>query len=77
VRLKNVSLAYNVPTGLIRNKANLRVFVSATNLLTFTQYKGPDPESARVGSGTDTAIGIDYGSYPNSKTYTLGINLGF
>lgn len=77
VRLKNVSLSYNVPTGFIKNKANLRVFVSATNLLTITKYTGPDPESARVGSGTDTAIGIDYGSYPNSKTYTLGINLGF
>jgi TonB-linked SusC/RagA family outer membrane protein len=77
VRLKNVTLSYNVPTGFIRNKANIRVFASATNLLTFTKYKGPDPESARVGSGTDTAIGIDYGSYPNSKTYTLGINLGF
>lgn len=77
VRLKNVSLSYNVPTGFIHNKANIRVFASATNLLTITKYKGPDPESARVGSGTDTAIGIDYGSYPNAKQYTLGINLGF
>lgn len=77
VRLKNVSLSYNVPTGFIRNKAAVRVFVSATNLLTFTSYKGPDPESSRVGSGTDTAIGIDYGSYPNAKTYTFGLNLGF
>ncbi|GAB4018505.1 SusC/RagA family TonB-linked outer membrane protein [Spirosoma koreense] len=77
VRLKNVSLSYNVPTGFIKNKASLRVFASATNLLTITKYTGPDPESARVGSGTDTAIGIDYGSYPNAKQYTLGINLGF
>jgi TonB-linked SusC/RagA family outer membrane protein len=77
VRLKNISLSYNVPTGFIRNKATLRVFLSGTNLFTITKYKGPDPESARVGSGTDTAIGIDYGSYPNSKQYTLGVNLGF
>ncbi|WP_420146732.1 SusC/RagA family TonB-linked outer membrane protein [Spirosoma sp.] len=77
VRLKNVTLSYNVPTVFINNKATLRVFASATNLLTITKYKGPDPESARVGSGTDTAIGIDYGSYPNAKQYTLGINLGF
>lgn len=77
VRLKNVTLSYNVPTGFIRNKASIRVFGSATNLLTITKYKGPDPESARVGSSTDTAIGIDYGSYPNAKQYTLGINLGF
>ncbi|QJW90887.1 TonB-dependent receptor [Spirosoma taeanense] len=77
IRLKNVTLSYSVPTGFIRNKASIRVFASATNLLTFTDYKGPDPESARVGSATDTAIGIDYGSYPNAKTYTLGLNLGF
>ncbi|GAB4006047.1 TonB-dependent receptor [Spirosoma migulaei] len=77
VRLKNVSLSYNVPTGFIHNKASIRVFASATNLFTITKYKGPDPESARVGSNTDTAIGIDYGSYPNAKQYTLGINLGF
>lgn len=77
VRLKNVTLSYAVPTGLVRNRATIRVFASATNLLTFTNYKGPDPESSRVGSGTDTAIGIDYGSYPNAKQYTLGLNLGF
>lgn len=77
VRLKNVSLSYNLPPAFIRNKGNIRVFASATNLLTITKYKGPDPESSSVGSGTDTAIGIDYGSYPNSKTYTIGLNLGF
>ncbi|GAB3021675.1 SusC/RagA family TonB-linked outer membrane protein [Spirosoma pulveris] len=77
VRLKNVSLSYNLPASVLKNKANARVFFSATNLLTFTKYKGPDPESSSVGSSTDTAIGIDYGSYPNSKTYTIGLNLGF
>jgi len=77
VRLKNVSLSYNIPTGFVKNKMTARVFASATNLLTITKYKGPDPESSNVGSGTDTAIGIDYGSYPNSKTYTFGLNLSF
>ncbi len=77
VRLKNVSLSYTIPTAFIRNKVNVRVFASATNLLTITKYKGPDPESSNVGSSTDTAIGIDYGSYPNSKTYTFGLNLSF
>ncbi|MBD2755842.1 SusC/RagA family TonB-linked outer membrane protein [Spirosoma validum] len=77
VRLKNVSLAYSLPNNVFKNKANVRVFFSATNLLTFTKYSGPDPESSRSSSGTDTAIGIDYGSYPNAKQYTLGINLGF
>lgn len=77
VRLKNISLVYDIPSAFLGNKVNGRIFVSGMNLWTVTKYKGPDPESSNVGSATDTAIGIDYGSYPNSKTYTLGINLSF
>jgi TonB-linked SusC/RagA family outer membrane protein len=77
VRLKNVSLAYSLPKPLVRNIAEVRVFVSATNLFTLTKYKGFDPESSSVGSGTDVNQSIDYGSYPNSKMYTAGINLTF
>lgn len=76
VRLKNVSLAYNLPASLI-SRGNLKVFVSGTNLFTITKYKGIDPESSNIGAATDTAQGIDYGAYPNSKTYTAGINLSF
>ncbi|ACT92261.1 SusC/RagA family TonB-linked outer membrane protein [Dyadobacter fermentans] len=76
VRLKNVSLAYTVPS-VFKDKANIRIFASATNLLTITKYTGPDPETSNVGSSTDTAIGIDRGSYPNAKVYTLGLTLGF
>ncbi|GGM91165.1 SusC/RagA family TonB-linked outer membrane protein [Dyadobacter beijingensis] len=77
VRLKNVSLAYNVPSSVLRDKANIRIFASATNLFTITKYTGPDPETSNVGSSTDTAIGIDRGSYPNAKVYTVGLTLGF
>jgi TonB-linked SusC/RagA family outer membrane protein len=77
VRLKNISLAYSLPKPLVRNIAEIRLFVSATNLLTITKYKGLDPESSSVGSGTDVNQSIDYGSYPNSKMYTAGINLTF
>ena len=77
VRLKNVSLAYNVPSSVFKDKANIRIFASATNLLTITKYSGPDPETSNVGSGTDTAIGIDRGSYPNAKMYTVGVTVGF
>jgi len=75
VRLKNVSLSYDFPKRIV-NDFGVRLFVSGTNLLTITDYKGIDPESASV-SGADTAQGIDYGSYPNSKTYTVGVNLTF
>lgn len=77
VRLKNVSLAYNVPSSVFKDKLNIRVFASATNVLTITKYTGPDPESSNVGSNTDTAMGIDRGSYPNAKVYTLGLTVGF
>lgn len=77
IRLKNISLAYNLPSSVFKDKATVRVFASATNVLTFTKYSGPDPESSNVGSGTDTAIGIDRGSYPNAKVYTVGLTLGF
>jgi TonB-linked SusC/RagA family outer membrane protein len=76
VRLKNVSLAYNFPPFANR-RGTLRLFVSATNLLTITKYKGIDPESSNIGSSTDTAQGIDYGAYPNSKTYTAGLTLSY
>ncbi|MEJ1240309.1 TonB-dependent receptor [Chryseolinea sp. T2] len=75
IRLKNVSLSYDFPKRLVKD-FGVRLFVSGTNLLTFTDYKGIDPESASV-NGADTAQGIDYGSYPNSKTYTFGVNLTF
>lgn len=75
VRLKNVSLTYSIP-NLIK-EGSLKIFLSATNLFTITDYSGIDPESSNIGADTDTAQGIDYGAYPNSKTFTAGINLTF
>ncbi|GAB2595211.1 TonB-dependent receptor [Spirosoma areae] len=77
VRLKNVSLSYKLPKTLLKNIGEWKVSGRATNLLTFTKYKGVDPESSSVGSGTDINQGIDYGSYPNSKTYTLALSVTF
>lgn len=76
LRLKNVSFSYDFPPALLKNSAQIRVFVSGTNLLTFTNYTGIDPESSSV-HGADTALGIDYGAYPNARTITAGINLTF
>ncbi|WP_221391234.1 TonB-dependent receptor [Dyadobacter sp. NIV53] len=85
LRLKNVSLSYTIPKSILKNIASVRLFLSATNLLTITKYKGIDPESNSNNVsgltwdnfGTDVQQGIDYGSYPNSKTYTAGLNLTF
>lgn len=76
LRMKNISLGYDIPRSFLKNIASVRVFVSGTNLLTFTQYKGIDPESTSNGVG-DIVQNIDHASYPNAKTWTAGINLTF
>jgi len=58
----------------------VRVYVSAQNLLTFTRYTGLDPEqgtnSNSLGDGV-RATGIDFGTYPSSRVFTVGLNAGF
>jgi TonB-dependent starch-binding outer membrane protein SusC len=81
-RLKNLSLGYNLPAALVKNMriSKFRVYVSAQNLLTITKYEGYDPEVNYLSEGTAESnrnLGLDYGSYPNAKSYTLGINIGF
>ncbi len=75
LRLKNIQLGYTLPANLTRrifvNK--LRLFVAAENLITFTKYAGYDPEISSGG----TSLGVDYGVYPQSRTFTVGFNLGF
>ena len=70
LRLKNAQLGYTLPERYARmlRLQNLRVYISAANLLTFTGYSGYDPE---VGGG------VDYGNYPQSRTLMMGLNLKF
>ncbi len=75
LRLKNISLAYNIPKSVLKNTVGVKVFVSVTNLLTFTSYTGLDPESNS--SASDIRQGIDFGTYPNTRTITGGITLSF
>jgi hypothetical protein len=78
IRLKNIMLGYNLPPSLIRkaNIKNLRVFVSATNLVTITDYTGYDPETSAYNTN-DAQIGVDFSNYPQSKFYNIGLNLSF
>lgn len=79
LRLKNIQLGYTFKTakwGVER----LRLYLAGTNLLTFTKYSGFDPEmtvSANSANESDRANGIDWGTYPTYRTYTLGVNLTF
>ena len=75
LRLKNISLGYTLPRALTQKvKINrFRVYVMAENLFTWTKYWGYDPE---IGTSS-TSLGVDYGVYPQARTYTVGFNLSF
>jgi TonB-linked SusC/RagA family outer membrane protein len=91
MRLKNLIFGYTVPRSLT-NKIKvdkIRFYVQAQNLLTFTNYKGMDPEvstfntsNVAIGSGTgnttaNAAQGTDFLTFPQARTYTFGVNIGF
>ncbi|MCW2118823.1 SusC/RagA family TonB-linked outer membrane protein [Flavobacterium sp. 7A] len=80
LRLKNIQLGYTVPKSIVEKVAvdNLRIYVAAQNVLTFTKYDGLDPEV-----GTDNNfnnpldMGIDRGRYPSTRTISLGLDINF
>lgn len=75
VRLKNVSLGYTIPfkPGWIKRA---RAYVSAQNLITWTKYRGFDPE-VNSNFSSNTQYGLDSYAYPAARTYTIGANLSF
>jgi TonB-linked SusC/RagA family outer membrane protein len=77
LRLKTVSLGYNVPASFAKELGirSLRVYTSAQNLMTWTNYSGPDPEVS-VGFSNLTQ-GFDYAAYPRARTITFGLNVSF
>jgi hypothetical protein len=88
LRIKNVSLGYTFSSNISeRIKAsNIRVYVSAQNLFTFTKYPGLDPEmqtsdnaqnDPNHGNEGDLAVGIDWGTYPSARIFNFGIDIGF
>jgi len=77
LRLQNVTLGLAVPERLRGRFArrSMRVYVSAQNLFTWTDYTGYDPETSSRGN-TDIELGWDDGNYPGTRTFTVGVNLG-
>nr|MBD3622210.1 TonB-dependent receptor [Sunxiuqinia sp.] len=74
VKCKSVTLSYNFSEQLLQkvHMGSLKVYVSATNLFTITNYSGMDPE---IGSWDPLAAGIDNGYYPQPRVFTVGVNL--
>ena len=75
VRLKNATLGYNFDFKQYGLRS-IRVYVSATNLVTFTHYKGYDPEVNAYGQNP-ALRGVDLGNYPTSRNFSAGVNVGF
>ena len=66
LRLKNVTLGYDLSRLFKANKLKVRFYFSGQNLLTFTGYKGLDPE-----------VENDRASYPQQKTFSFGLDVKF
>jgi len=78
LRLKTATLSYNFgPAALGKwNMSKLTVFATGYNIFTFTDYKGLDPEVNRD-NANGPSMGVDYGTYPQSRSFLFGVNVGF
>ncbi|MFA9391143.1 MAG: SusC/RagA family TonB-linked outer membrane protein [Prolixibacteraceae bacterium] len=69
LRIQNLNLAYNFDVSKVKNLSKVRLYVNASNLYTFSKFKGYDPEV-----GLD---GIYWGGYPRLRNWTFGVNVTF
>lgn len=78
VRLKNITLGYTFPKGMIKKWGieNLRLYANIQNLLTITGYDGYDPEIG-VSTAAANVMGLDNGRYPSPTVYSFGLNITF
>lgn len=78
LRVKSVSLSYNIRNRTLTKLgiSRLQPYFTANNLLTWTKYSGMDPEVNQWGN-SGAVQGIDWGTYPHSKSFVFGINIDF
>ena len=76
VRCKNITLGYTLDKSITKKigVGSIRVYFTTQNLYTFTRYTGLDPEVNYVGDD-NTIIGTDFFTYPQSRSYNVGINI--
>ena len=81
LRLKTLTLSYNFSGSWMKklNITRVQPYFTAQNIFTLTKYKGFDPEVSQYGNSNQSAIvqGVDYGTYPQSKSYVIGFNVEF
>lgn len=78
LRVKSISLSYNVRNQFLSKigVSRLQPYFTANNLLTWTNYSGMDPEVNQWGN-SGAVQGIDWGTYPQSKSFVFGVNVEF
>lgn len=71
LRLKSVSIGYTLQNSRLRDgwEGSMRIYATGTNLWTLTRYSGIDPEQ--------NLRGVEFFSYPNAQSLSLGLNLNF
>ena len=75
LRLKSLSIGYTVPKNVTSKYVHaVRVYFSGTNLLLFSKYSGPDPES-NVSNASQMIQGIDFGTPPQPTSVQAGLNI--
>jgi TonB-linked SusC/RagA family outer membrane protein len=81
IRGKNIRLGYRVPESMLgsarlRGLRDAQVYVSMQNFFTSTKYTGFDPEVSEYATSV-LAQGIDFGTYPQTRQFTIGFTTGF
>lgn len=76
VKLKSVTLSYDLPVSKLKFIQKFRVFITGTNLLTITKYSGFDPEINSYGFNS-MSQGLDLGSLPQVRSFSSGLIIGF
>lgn len=76
LRMRSITLSYDLPVLKSRLIEKAQLYVSGQNLITFTNYTGFDPE-VNLGEQDNLLLGYDYGSYPSAKMYVVGLRFDF
>ncbi len=82
IRLAQLQLGYTFPGNFGGDVlSNLRVYVQGQNLFTITDYSGLDPALSSFGTGNSDAddlfMGVDFGNYPTTRIFMVGVNASF
>lgn len=83
VRMRSLQIGYNIPPGVLPGVNNMRIYAQGENLFTITGYSSIDPSlptsnvGGNAGNVRDQTMGVDRGTYPSNRTFSIGISATF